>query len=117
MAEPLPDIKIFQFVSDSIFGAFQTATSGAVGSSISAITGIAVAMTAIYYCMFGYQMISGRIQAPLEDFVKSASKFLLISFFALNAAMGGFNPEVQRRVQRGLLASLVCSMRRSARRT
>jgi type IV secretion system protein VirB6 len=78
-------ITIYSWIGNSVESAISKAASGAIGGTISLITGTVIVMTTIYYVIMGYQIMAGVVQNPVADFIKSALKFVIISAFALNA--------------------------------
>jgi type IV secretion system protein VirB6 len=77
--------KVYSYVAEEITKVLKKVTGGAVGGTISLITGTVVIMMTIYYMVMGYQIMVGGVQNPLADFIKSGVKFILIATFALSA--------------------------------
>jgi type IV secretion system protein VirB6 len=79
----------YKHVGDSISNFMTAISSGAIGGTIDLIATTILLMVTIYYVVIGYQIMSGAIQHPLADFIKSGIKFMLISTFALSAVNYG----------------------------
>jgi type IV secretion system protein VirB6 len=79
------DVMIFQWIGESVESALREVSEGAIGKTIAMITHTAVLMTTMYYFIMGYMIMSGSVQKPLPDFIKSGIKFIIISSVALTA--------------------------------
>lgn len=80
---------IYKMANESVMNAMKAVCDGAIAGTVNLIVGTCILMIAIYYTVYGYMLISGGIQNPMGDFVKSGIKFILISYFALNADVYG----------------------------
>jgi type IV secretion system protein VirB6 len=79
------DVMIFQWIGESVESALRKVSEDAIGNTIVMITHTAVLMTTLYYVIMGYMIMSGSVQKPLPDFIKSGIKFIIISSVALAA--------------------------------
>jgi type IV secretion system protein VirB6 len=79
----LDSVNIYQAIGVSVESALKDVSSGAIGSTIGMITATVVLMTTLYYVIMGYMIMSGSVQKPLPDFIKSGIKFIIISSVAL----------------------------------
>lgn len=77
---------LFQFIGESVDTALATYVTTVSSTIVTTFIATAIAATSLYYVLFGFMMMMGRVEAPWSNFMVSAGKFLLISAFALSAA-------------------------------
>lgn len=76
---------VFQGVGGTIDNATAAFVTNVSSDMISTITPWAVSGAALYFTLYGYLIIAGKVQQPFGDFLVKSTKFALIGALALNA--------------------------------
>lgn len=76
---------IFQFVGHTLDNATLTYVVSASGRIIKNFTPLAISGIGLFITLYGYLIISGRVQEPFSDFIYTCVKIIIISALALNA--------------------------------
>ncbi|MFT8259196.1 MAG: type IV secretion system protein (plasmid) [Candidatus Symbiodolus clandestinus] len=75
---------VFQGIAGSVNNALKTFITDSSSSLIQEITPWAISGTTIYLMLYGYMILYGKIQQPINDFFIKSAKILLIGLVALN---------------------------------
>lgn len=81
-------MKIFVALESEIDAVFRTATQSLQSGWISDLLMIAQVSISLYVVVFGYMVLAGKIQTPLQDMVWTLAKFGFILAFISNS--GGY---------------------------
>lgn len=76
---------IFQFIGEQVDRAMNTFIAVTSSQVISDFTLLAIAGATVYFVLFGYMIMAGRVQQPMSGFITQCVKYLLIGGFALSA--------------------------------
>ncbi|MDR3159571.1 MAG: hypothetical protein LBU11_11355 [Zoogloeaceae bacterium] len=75
----------YSSIGRDIENALRALQSGAVGGTITLVTGLAVCFVTMSYAIQGFAIISGKADGALGEFIKKGIKFILIAMFSLSA--------------------------------
>ena len=101
----MDDIKVFQFIGNTVTGVTDAFVQPAVSSLISNLKLIIVTSVSLYLVFMGYAIITGLIESPLGTFIKQCLKIIMITFFALTTdgylngvieALNGFETDLSQ---------------------
>ncbi len=76
--------NVFQGIGGSIDNALATFVSSISAQLIRGITPWAIAGVMLYFTLYGYLLMVGRVQQPFSDFLMKCAKILVVGSLALN---------------------------------
>ncbi|MDR0576119.1 MAG: type IV secretion system protein [Candidatus Accumulibacter sp.] len=79
------DVIAFRFVGDTVTNAITKFVEPAANNLIGSLGAIAIGGVTLYFVLQGFAIISGAVQEPFSNLLKSCAKFIIIAAFALNA--------------------------------